>query len=420
MKFNKDSIKNLTKTIMGKITVACEKGTEVLKEHAVSLNKQVKAKLEGTPLQETRFDLHHFTTVCLIAVLAFFITFYSTGFNTTRVDAASMSAPVVGSYNEKALEVSYGDNSKIVALAKEILEDQVSTVIEPKKIAGDAMLSVYEIGDYVATVAVDTKLGETSATLSLETKRTYVSNDMKKIVTPTNTDNVEIVDGSTYTYNVKLAVVDTEAPKIDLFMDDTTIWETDDYSAEDYIRAVTDNVDGIITDYTIENEVPMDDDGTLEHGRHYVTIRAKDSSGNESEATLIVRVYKEDNETSSSSSSSSNVNKNNYQYASNGAVGSTIANAALAQVGRYQDCTMLVTNSLRAVGIYFHGWPHQYLSLGTIVPYSQAMPGDIVVYNGHVAIYIGNGLCVHGGWYGTNTAIFSIYIDQGAFTIVRV
>ena len=41
---------------------------------------------------------------------------------------------------------------KIVALAKEILEDQVSTVIEPKKIAGDAMTSVYEIGDYVLLI----------------------------------------------------------------------------------------------------------------------------------------------------------------------------------------------------------------------------------------------------------------------------
>ena len=81
---------------------------------------------------------------------------------------------------------------------------------------------------------------------------------------------------------------------------------------------------------------------------------------------------------------------------------------------------MLVTNSLRAVGINFHGWPYQYLSLGRVVPYSQAMPGDIVVYNGHVAIYIGNGQCVHGGWYGTQTVIYSIYCNSGAFTIVRI
>jgi len=32
-----------------------------------------------------------------------------------------------------------------------------------------------------------------------------------------------------------------------------------------------------------------------------------------------------------------------------------IADTAKAQIGVYQDCTMLVTNSLAVVGIYFHG-----------------------------------------------------------------
>ncbi len=56
-----------------------------------------------------------------------------------------------------------------------------------------------------------------------------------------------------------------------------------------------------------------------------------------------------------------------------------IAQAAKAQLGVYQDCTMLVTNALKAVGINFHGWPEEYLSLGDLT--NDPVPGDIVVYS---------------------------------------
>ena len=83
-----------------------------------------------------------------------------------------------------------------------------------------------------------------------------------------------------------------------------------------------------------------------------------------------------------------------------------IADAALAQVGVNQDCTMLVTNSLAAVGINFHGAPTAYLSLGELT--NNPVPGDICVYQGHVAIYIGNGQAVHGGWNGCQTTVYSV------------
>ena len=103
--------------------------------------------------------------------------------------------------------------------------------------------------------------------------------------------------------------------------------------------------------------------------------------------------------------------------------GATIYQAALAQLGRYQDCTMLVTNALKAVGINFHDWPAGYMSLGTVVPASQAQPGDLIYYaNGglgmaHIAVYAGNGQAVHGGWLGNQTVLNSANVAGGAVYI---
>ena len=103
--------------------------------------------------------------------------------------------------------------------------------------------------------------------------------------------------------------------------------------------------------------------------------------------------------------------------------GAAIYQAALAQLGRYQDCTMLVTNALKSVGINFHDWPAGYMSLGTVVPASQAQPGDLVYYaNGgtglaHIGVYAGNGQAVHGGWLGNQTVLNSANIGSGAVYI---
>lgn len=94
-----------------------------------------------------------------------------------------------------------------------------------------------------------------------------------------------------------------------------------------------------------------------------------------------------------------------------------IAQAALAQLGKYQDCTMLVTNSLAAVGINFHGAPLKYLSLGPTT--NNPVPGDICVYQGHVAIYIGDGKAVHGGWLGNQTVVSTVACDRAFVAYVH-
>lgn len=78
----------------------------------------------------------------------------------------------------------------------------------------------------------------------------------------------------------------------------------------------------------------------------------------------------------------------------------------------------MVSNSLKAVGINFHSGPAGYLSLGTIT--SNPVPGDIIVYSGHVAIYIGNGQAVHGGWNGNQTVIWSVNCSNAFIAYVHV
>lgn len=133
-------------------------------------------------------------------------------------------------------------------------------------------------------------------------------------------------------------------------------------------------------------------------------------------ATLIEEedeaVY-EDSETTTASSSSQ---KTSSSSSSLGSADGGIASAALAQLGVAQDCTALASNALAAQGIYFHGWPADYMSLGTIT--SDPQPGDLIYYDDagagvpHIAVYVGNGQAVHGGWQGS-TVEASAYIGSG-------
>lgn len=104
-------------------------------------------------------------------------------------------------------------------------------------------------------------------------------------------------------------------------------------------------------------------------------------------------------------------------------VAATIAAAARAQLGVTQDCTRLASNALAAAGINFHGWPAGYLSLGRTVSAAEAIPGDLIYYAdggmgaAHIAVYIGGGQAVHGGFNGNQTVIAPAELGSGGVYI---
>ncbi|UOR00844.1 NlpC/P60 family protein [Leucobacter allii] len=107
-----------------------------------------------------------------------------------------------------------------------------------------------------------------------------------------------------------------------------------------------------------------------------------------------------------------------------GAGAQGIVAAAMAQLGQYQDCTALVERSLRAIGIPAGDLGTQvgeYTGLGgTLVTSGDYAPGDVLVWSGrHVAVYIGNGQAVHGGYGGNQTVIASAFLDGAPNGVVR-
>lgn len=86
--------------------------------------------------------------------------------------------------------------------------------------------------------------------------------------------------------------------------------------------------------------------------------------------------------------------------------GTLLLAAAKAQLGTWQDCTALVEKSLRTLG-YSVGdlAPMGFGSYGIVVPAEGAQPGDIMMRWGHVAIYAGDGVAIHGGYNGTTVEV---------------
>ncbi|GFI44183.1 putative endopeptidase [Lachnospiraceae bacterium] len=59
------------------------------------------------------------------------------------------------------------------------------------------------------------------------------------------------------------------------------------------------------------------------------------------------------------------------------------------------DCSGFVQSVYAHFGISLPRTTRDLVSVGTPVSYDQAIPGDIILYDGHVGIYMGNGQIVN-------------------------
>lgn len=110
-----------------------------------------------------------------------------------------------------------------------------------------------------------------------------------------------------------------------------------------------------------------------------------------------------------------------------------LLNAALTQLGAFQDCTDLVQNSLAMLGYTtrrdqggFDYGVQQLSVFGTQIDPSEALPGDIAITGpdngGHVWIILdpATGEGVHGGWNGGDTVVGNGGVPISAHAIYRI
>lgn len=191
-----------------------------------------------------------------------------------------------------------------------------------------------------------------------------------------------MISGNTLEKEVVVNVADKQNPTIEMDEEiSTPVGEELDLVS---MAKVSD--DHKVASVKVKGDIDYNTDGV-----YNVELIAKDYSGNKTSQKVKVRV---------------------------GNLNQIIADAALSQVGVFQDCTMLVTNALKSVGINFHGAPEDYLSLGTLT--NEPVPGDICVYHGHVAIYIGDGMAVHGGWNGNQTVVTTVQCSNALIGYVHI
>lgn len=313
--------------------------------------------------------------------------------DSTKTEDAKLNQKIKSSEKNPSLL----SNTELLKVAKQVKEEKAKKVNEEMVKLGEKNGEAeYLYGNYLIRTSGFKTNGDSKQNVSVKFR--LLSMIEKQLYEITN--STELLDSynklsnseptQEYQKEFTVGMVDVSAPQITLSDKSTELVVGDDFKISDYVKEVVDDEDGALEYKTIG------DVDTSQTGTYNVVVQAKDSLGNINEKGITFTVVKD-------------LQKTFYNK---------IAEAAIAQIGVEQDCTMLVTNSLKAVGINFHGWPIEYKTLGEWT--DSPVPGDIIIYEGHVALYIGNGRAIHGGWYGHSTVEWSVECSNNLIGYVHV
>ena len=216
----------------------------------------------------------------------------------------------------------------------------------------------------------------------------------------------------------QLKIVDTSAPQITWKQEEVAIVAGDAFDSAANIESVKDIIDG---------ELPRSDDTSLYEygylimsdvdsetaGTYTVTVSAYDRNGNQNKQSHTVRVSEKPKQIVATTPQSPQPGQsvNQIPEQSSSPTGIAVANAAKGYVGNTSywfeqwSCIGTAHTSLTAAGVDTSALHATYDSRGKDATYQVASPqvGDIIMYYSslgiyHCAIYIGNGLAVHGGF----------------------
>lgn len=153
-------------------------------------------------------------------------------------------------------------------------------------------------------------------------------------------------------------------------------------------------------------ELALQRQAEMEAAQNAAENNSGDSDSGNSENSQNSSSQEEGSSKSESSSSSSSGYASASSYSGSGGKGQQIANYACQFIGNPYvpggtsltegaDCSGFVWRVYQDFGYSVPRTSYSLRSTGTGVSYSEAQPGDVICYAGHVGIYIGNGQIVH-------------------------